>query len=50
MENNKPQEAAKKGPLIVFLSSLFWAGDTPFREPLFWAGLACRLSAFWNIY
>jgi drug/metabolite transporter (DMT)-like permease len=29
----------KKSPLIVFLASLLWAGDAPFRKPLLTGGL-----------
>ena len=40
-ENNK-----KTGPLIVFLSSLLWAGDSPFRKPLLVGGLSSGFIAF----
>lgn len=48
---NKPRgagsgSAGKKGPLIVFLSSLLWAGDAPFRKPLLTGGLAVPFVAF----
>jgi drug/metabolite transporter (DMT)-like permease len=36
----------KKGPLIVFLSSLMWSGDTPFREPLLLGGLSVPFVGF----
>jgi drug/metabolite transporter (DMT)-like permease len=36
----------KKGPLIVFLSSLLWAGDTPFREPLLLGRLSVPFVGF----
>jgi drug/metabolite transporter (DMT)-like permease len=39
-------ENKKKGPLIVFLSSLFWAGDAPFREPLLLGGLSVPFVGF----
>ncbi len=39
-------ETKKKGPLIVFLSSLFWAGDAPFREPLLLGGLSVPFVGF----
>jgi drug/metabolite transporter (DMT)-like permease len=39
-------ENKKKGPLIVFLSSLLWAGDAPFRKPLLVGGLAVPFVAF----
>jgi drug/metabolite transporter (DMT)-like permease len=29
----------KRGPLLVFLASLLWAGDGPFRKPLLTGGL-----------
>jgi drug/metabolite transporter (DMT)-like permease len=38
--------SGKKGPLIVFLSSLFWAADTPFREPLLLGGLSVPFVGF----
>jgi drug/metabolite transporter (DMT)-like permease len=39
-------ETKKKGPLIVFLSSLLWAADAPFRKPLLVGGLAVPFVAF----
>jgi len=39
-------ETKKKGPLIVFLSSLFWAADAPFREPLLLGGLSVPFVGF----
>ncbi len=36
----------KSGPLIVFLSSLLWAGDAPFREPLLLGGLSVPFVGF----
>jgi drug/metabolite transporter (DMT)-like permease len=33
----KPQK--KHGPLVVFIASLLWAGDGPFRKPLLTGGL-----------
>ena len=39
-------ENKKKGPLIVFLSSLMWSGDTPFREPLLLGGLSVPFVGF----
>ncbi len=36
----------KSGPLIVFLSSLLWSGDTPFREPLLLGGLSVPFVGF----
>jgi len=30
----------KSNPLIVFLTSLLWAGDSPFRKPLLTGGLS----------
>jgi drug/metabolite transporter (DMT)-like permease len=41
-----PGSAGKRGPLIVFLSSLFWAGDAPFREPLLLGGLSVPFVGF----
>lgn len=41
MDNKK-----NRGPLIVFLSSLLWAGDTPFRKPLLVAGLSVPFVGF----
>jgi len=50
METDKSREAgsrsAGKGPLLVFISSLFWAGDTPFREPLLLGGLSVPFVGF----
>lgn len=39
-------ETKKRGPLIVFLSSLLWAGDTPFRQPLLLGGLSAPFVGF----
>jgi drug/metabolite transporter (DMT)-like permease len=39
-------ENKKKGSLIVFLSSLLWAGDSPFRKPLLVGGLTASFIAF----
>src|ERR1035437_9103311 len=39
-------ESKKRGPLIVFLSSLLWAGDTPFRQPLLLGGLSVPFVGF----
>jgi DME family drug/metabolite transporter len=39
-------DTKKRGPLIVFLSSLLWAGDTPFREPLLLGGLSVPFVGF----
>lgn len=36
----------KTGPLIIFLSSLLWAGDAPFRKPLLVGGLSSGFIAF----
>lgn len=36
----------KSGPLIVFLSSLLWSADTPFREPLLLGGLSVPFVGF----
>lgn len=36
----------KVSPFIVFLSSLLWAGDAPFREPLLIGGLAASFISF----
>ncbi len=36
----------KLSPLIVFLASLLWAGDGPFRKPLLTGGLAVGFVAF----
>lgn len=39
-------EPKKKSALIVFLASLLWAGDAPFRKPLLTGGLAVPFVAF----
>jgi drug/metabolite transporter (DMT)-like permease len=39
-------DVKKRGPLIVFLSSLLWAGDTPFRQPLLKGGLSVPFVGF----
>lgn len=39
-------EKRKPGPLIVFLSSLLWAGDSPFRKPLLVGGLTAAFISF----
>lgn len=39
-------DSKKRGPLIVFLSSLLWAGDTPFRQPLLLGGLSVPFVGF----
>lgn len=39
-------EKKKTGPLWVFISSLFWAGDAPFRKPLLVGGLSVNFIAF----
>ncbi len=36
----------KSGPLIVFLSSLLWASDAPFRKPLLTGGLGVGFVSF----
>lgn len=36
----------KSGPLIVFISSLFWAADAPFRKPLLVGGLGVGFVSF----
>ena len=36
----------KTSPFIVFLASLLWAGDAPFRKPLLVGGLAVPFVAF----
>lgn len=41
MENKK-----NYGPAIVFLSSLLWAGDSPFRKPLLTGGLSAAFIGF----
>jgi drug/metabolite transporter (DMT)-like permease len=38
-------EKKKNGPLIVFLSSLFWAADSPFRQPILKAGIGAGFIA-----
>ena len=43
MENKKHK---KRGPIIVFLASLLWAGDAPFRKPLLVGGLGVGFVAF----
>ena len=40
------EKKKKSGALIVFISSLFWAGDTPFREPLLLGGLSVPFVGF----
>lgn len=39
-------ENRKSGPLIVFLASLLWASDGPFRKPLFVGGLSVPFVSF----
>jgi len=39
-------DSKKRGPLVVFLASLLWAGDAPFRKPLLVGGLAVPFVAF----
>src|SRR3989344_3799974 len=39
-------ENKKSGSIIVFLSSLFWASDSPFRKPLLVGGLSAQFIAF----
>ena len=34
------------GPLIIFLASLLWAGDSPFRKPLLVGGLGAGFISF----
>jgi drug/metabolite transporter (DMT)-like permease len=41
--DNQPKK--KSGALIVFLSSLLWAGDAPFRKPLLTGGLSVSFIA-----
>ncbi len=36
----------KSGPLIIFISSLLWASDSPFRKPLLTGGLYVGFVAF----
>lgn len=40
------EEKKNSGPLIVFLASLLWAGDAPFRKPLLTAGLGVVFVSF----
>lgn len=39
-------EQKKRGPLIVFLASLLWATDNPFRSPLYQGGLSVPFVGF----
>ncbi|MBI5530487.1 MAG: EamA family transporter [Candidatus Doudnabacteria bacterium] len=41
-----PTKQARLGSLIVFLSSLLWAGDGPFRKPLLVGGLSVPFVSF----
>lgn len=43
---DQQQKLKKSGALIVFLASLLWAGDGPFRKPLLTGGLAVGFVAF----
>ena len=43
---NESPRRKKYSPLIIFLSSLLWAGDAPFREPLLVGGLAASFISF----
>ncbi|MFA5990870.1 MAG: DMT family transporter [Candidatus Doudnabacteria bacterium] len=45
MENNQPKRK-RFSPLIVFLASLLWAGDGPFRKPLLVGGLGVAFVSF----
>src|SRR3954464_4890512 len=44
--NEQSENPKKPGSLIVFLSSLLWAGDSPFRKPLLVGGLTAPFISF----
>ena len=39
-------DTKKRGPITVFLSSLLWASDAPFRQPLLQGGLSVPFVSF----
>lgn len=46
MENTQSKKKNRFSPLIVFLASLLWAGDGPFRKPLLVGGLGAAFVSF----